>query len=138
METLQILSIIVTLILGFYSLGKKIKAWLNVFEKTVEEKYQEKADYEALLETIEKLQEAADENAKALGLGAQGTLALLRYRLKEEMTLALARGYTTDTEYEVISGLYAAYKPLGGNHFITHQFEEYNKLKIQKGEKNYD
>lgn len=134
MQTLQLISIILTLVLGLYSLGKKIKSWLQVFEKTVEEKYQEKADYENLIETIEKLQEAADENAKAVGLGAQGTLALLRYRLKEEMTLALARGYTTDTEYEVISGLYAAYTPLGGNHFISHQFEEYNKLPIQKGE----
>lgn len=134
METLQILSIILTLVLGLYSLGKKIKAWLRDFEKKIEEKYQEKADYEGLLETIEKLQVAADENAKALGLGSQGTLALLRYRLKEEMTLALARGYTTDTEYEVISGLYSAYEPLGGNHFITHQFKEYNKLPIRKGE----
>ncbi len=134
METLQILSIILTLVLGLYSLGKKIKAWLRDFEKTVEEKYQEKADYEGLLATIEKLQVAADENAKALGLGSQGTLALLRYRLKEEMTLALARGYTTNTEYEVISGLFSAYEPLGGNHFITHQFKEYNKLPIRKGE----
>lgn len=138
METLQILSIILTLVLGLYSLGKKIKAWLRDFEKTVEEKYQEKADYEGLLETIEKLQVAADENAKALGLGSQGTLALLRYRLKEEISLAIARGYTTDTEYEVISGLYAAYEPLGGNHFITHQFKEYNKLPIQKGENHED
>ena len=134
METLQILSIILTLVLGLYSLGKKIKAWLRDFEKTVEEKYQEKADYEGLLATIEKLQVASDENAKALGLGSQGTLALLRYRLKEEMTLALARGYTTNTEYEVISGLFSAYEPLGGNHFITHQFKEYNKLPIQKGD----
>lgn len=134
METLQILSIILTLVLGLYSLGKKIKAWLRDFEKTVEEKYQEKADYEGLLATIEKLQVAADENAKALGLGSQGTLALLRYKLKEEMTLALARGYTTNTEYEVISGLFSAYEPLGGNHFITHQFKEYNKLPIRKGE----
>lgn len=138
METLQILSIILTLVLGLYSLGKKIKAWLRDFEKTVEEKYQEKADYEGLFETIEKLQVAADENAKALGLGSQGTLALLRYRLKEEISLAIARGYTTDTEYEVISGLYAAYEPLGGNHFITHQFKEYNKLPIQKGENHED
>ena len=137
METLQILSIIVTLILGFYSLGKKIKAWLRDFEKTVEEKYQEKADYEALLETIKKLQIASDKNAKALSIDAQGTLALLRFRLKEEISTARTRGYTTDTEYEVISGLYAAYKALGGNHFITHLFEEYNKLQIRKGE-NYE
>lgn len=134
----KILSNWIPIFLGVIALLKIIKAWLKDFENTIEKNYQEKADYEALLETIEKLQEAADENAKALGLGAQGTLALLRYRLKEEMTLALDRGYTTDTEYEVISGLYAAYKPLGGNHFITHQFEEYNKLKIQKGEKNYE
>lgn len=138
MELEKILTNWIPIFLGVIALLKIIKAWLKDFEKTIEKNYQEKADYEALLETIEKLQEAADENAKALGLGAQGTLALLRYRLKEEMTLALDRGYTTDTEYEVISGLYAAYKPLGGNHFITHQFEEYNKLKIQKGEKNYE
>ena len=134
METLQILSIIVTLILGFYSLGKKIKSWLDVFEKNVEEKYQEKADYENLIETIKDLQKASDENAKTLSIDAQGTLALLRFRLKEEISTARTRGHTTDTEYEVISGMYAAYKALGGNHFITHLFEEYNKLQIRKGD----
>ncbi len=134
MELERILSNWLPIFLSLLALAKILKTWLKDFEKKIEEKYQEKADYEGLLETIEKLQVAADENAKALGLGSQGTLALLRYRLKEEMTLALARGYTTNTEYEVISGLFSAYEPLGGNHFITHQFKEYNRLPIRKGE----
>lgn len=138
MELERILSNWLPIFLSLLALAKILKTWLKDFEKKIEEKYQEKADYEGLLETIEKLQVAADENAKSLGLGSQGTLALLRYRLKEEISLAIARGYTTDTEYEVISGLYAAYEPLGGNHFITHQFKEYNKLPIQKGENHED
>ena len=134
METLQLISIILTLILGFYSLGKKIKSWLNVFEKAVEEKYQEKADYENLLRTIGKMQKTLDGNSKALDINSGGTLALLRFRLKEEISLAIARGYTTVPEYEVISDMYSAYKSMGGNHTIGHMFEDYHALEVRKGE----
>ena len=134
METLQILSIIITLILGFYSLGKILKAWLKNFEKRIEENYQEKADYESLLKTIGKMQKTLDGNSKALDINSGGTLALLRFRLKEEISLAIARGYTTVPEYEVISDMYSAYKSMGGNHTIGHMFEDYHALEVRKGE----
>ena len=132
METLQILSIIITLILGFYSLGKILKAWLKNFEKRIEENYQEKADYESLLRTIGKMQKTLDGNSKALDINSGGTLALLRFRLKEEISLAIARGYTTVPEYEVISDMYSAYKSMGGNHTIGHMFEDYHALEVRK------
>lgn len=134
MELERILSNWLPIFLSLLALAKILKAWLKDFEKKIEEKYQEKADYESLIETIKKLQIVSDENAKALSIDAQGTLALLRFRLKEEISTARTRGYTTDTEYEVISGLYGAYKALGGNHFISHMFEDYNELKIKRGE----
>lgn len=133
MEAIQILSVAIPILLGFYSLGKILKVWLKNFEKKIEERYQAKADYDSLLKTIEKLQKASDENFKMLGIESQGTLALLRYRLKEEISLAMERGYTTTTEYEVIADMYSAYKALGGNHTLTHMFEDYGDLEIRKG-----
>ncbi len=132
MNTLQILSVAIPILLGFYSLGKILKVWLKNFEKKIEERYQAKADYDSLLKTIEKLQEASDENFKMLGIESQGTLALLRYRLKEEISLAMERGYTTTTEYEVISDMHSAYKALGGNHMVHHLYEDYCDLDIGK------
>lgn len=131
MEAVQILSVAIPILLGFYSLGKILKVWLKNFKKQIEERYQAKADYDSLLKTIEKLQEASDETFKMLGIESQGTLALLRYRLKEEISLAMERGYTSAAEYEVISDMHSAYKALGGNHTIHHLYDDYCDLDIR-------
>lgn len=133
MEAVQILSVAIPILLGFYSLGKILKVWLKNFEKKIEERYQAKADYDSLLKTIEDIQKALGETATTLDIESQGTLALLRYRLKEEISLAMERGYTSTTEYEVIADMYSAYKALGGNHTLTHMFEDYGDLEIRKG-----
>ena len=135
MGILQILSIILPILIGFFSLGKILKVWLKNFEKRIEERYQEKTDYKCLHNTIRDIEKTLDANAKALTINSDGTLALLRYRLKEEISLAMTRGYTTTTEYEVITDMYTAYKALGGNHTIKHLFDDYQKLSIKKGEK---
>lgn len=130
MDTLQIISIIITLILGFYSLGKILKAWLRNFERKIEERYKEETNDKNLHESVKRIEKRLEE----LDANADGTLALLRYRLKEEVSLAISRGYTTVPEYEVISEMYSAYKKMGGNHTIGHMFEDYHALEVRKGE----
>ena len=131
MEIERILSNWIPIFLGVIALLKIIKVWLKDFEKTIEKNYQEKADDKSLHEYIREIEKRLD----ALGANADGTLALLRFRLKEEISLALSRGYTTVAEYEVISEMYTAYKALGGNHTIKHMFEDYQELEVKKGEK---
>lgn len=134
MELEKILSNWLPIFLSLLALVKILKTWLKKFEKKIEENYQEKADYESLLRTIGKMQKTLDGNSKALDINSGGTLALLRFRLKEEISLAIARGYTTVPEYEVISDMYSAYKSMGGNHTIVHMFEDYHALEVRKGE----
>lgn len=134
MELERVLSNWIPIFLGVVALLKILNVWLKKFEKKIEKSYQERVDDKSLHDSIRKIEKRLD----SLDANADGTLALLRFRLKEEISLALSRGYTTVAEYEVIADMYNAYKNMGGNHFITHQFEEYNKLKIQKGEKNYE
>lgn len=131
MELERILSNWIPIFLGVIALLKIIRVWLKDFEKTIEKNYQEKADDKSLHESIREIEKRLD----ALGANADGTLALLRFRLKEEISLALSRGYTTVAEYEVISEMYTAYKALGGNHTIKHMFEDYQELEVKKGEK---
>lgn len=131
MELEKILSNWIPIFLGVIALLKIIKAWLKDFEKKIEESYKEKVEDKSLHDSIREIKKRLD----ALGANADGTLALLRFRLKEEISLALSRGYTTVAEYEVISEMYAAYKALGGNHTIKHMFEDYEELETRKGEK---
>lgn len=130
MELERILSSWVPIFLGLIGLTKILKVWLKEFEKKIEEKYQEKAEDESLHDSIREIEKRLD----ALDANADGTLALLRFRLKEEISLALSRGYTTVPEYEVISEMYSAYKNMGGNHTIGHMFEDYHALEVRKGE----
>lgn len=130
MELEKILTNWIPIFLGVIALLKIIKAWLKEFEKKIEESYKEKVEDKSLHASIREIEKRLD----ALGANATGTLALLRFRLKEEISLALSRGYTTVAEYEVISEMYAAYKALGGNHTIKHMFEDYEELETRKGE----
>lgn len=131
MELERILSNWIPIFLGVIALLKIIRVWLKDFEKTIEKNYQEKADDKSLHESIREIEKRLD----ALDANVDGTLALLRFRLKEEISLALSRGYTTVAEYEVISNMYSAYKNMGGNHTIGHMFEDYGELETRKGEK---
>lgn len=129
---------IISIILGLIALAGYIKKWLENFEKRIETKYQARIDDEsehtALLELkdrLEELMKRLDASNDHLRDNSDGTLALLRYRLKEEITAALERGYTTLAEYEVITEMYRAYKNLGGNHTVEHMFEDYHELPMK-------
>lgn len=130
MELERVLSNWIPIFLGVVALLKILNVWLKKFEKKIEKSYQERVDDKSLHDSIRKIEKRLD----SLDANADGTLALLRFRLKEEISLAIARGYTTVPEYEVISDMYSAYKSMGGNHTIGHMFEDYHALEVRKGE----
>lgn len=131
MELERVLSNWIPIFLGVVALLKILKGWLKNFEKKIEESYQERVDDKSLHDSIREIEKKLEE----LDANADGTLALLRYRLKEEISLAISRGYTTAIEYEVLADMYNAYKNMGGNHTVSHMFEDYEELDIRKGEK---
>lgn len=61
-------------------------------------------------------------------------LGLARVTLLDKLDRALERGYTTQSEYDVIRALYQPYTANGGNGTIQHLFEDrYNALKVREG-----
>lgn len=131
MELERVLSNWIPIFLGVVALLKILNVWIKKFEKKIEKSYQERVDDKSLHDSIREIEKKLVE----LDANADGTLALLRYRLKEEISLAISRGYTTAIEYEVLADMYNAYRNMGGNHTVSHMFEDYEELDIRKGEK---
>lgn len=88
------------------------------------------ADYQARLEDSE-FKSTLNRVNDQLMANSEGTLALLRFRLKEEMSKAIANNQTTLTEYEVTTDMFRAYKRLGGNHTVEHMYEDYQELPVK-------
>lgn len=86
-------------------------------------------EYIRLIKKSAKDKKEASKNEDALLLG------VARVLLIEKMQIALDRGYTTQTEYEVIEELYKPYADCGGNGVVKHLFEDrYNGLKVKHHE----
>lgn len=62
-------------------------------------------------------------------------LGVARVLLIDKMQKALDRGYTTQSEYEVVDELYKPYIKSGGNGVVKHLFEDrYNNIKVKQAE----
>ena len=60
-------------------------------------------------------------------------LGVARVLLTDLMMKSLERGYTTQTEYEIIEELYKPYIKNGGNGVVKHLFEDrYKSLKVKQ------
>ena len=118
------LTTVVSLILGVIAIiGTIIKGFKWAVEKIREDYKAELADewdHASICELMTKLE-----------ANSAGTMALLRYRLRAEMKLAIARGHTTETEYADIKGMFEAYNNLGGNGTIAHLYEDYEELPMK-------
>lgn len=56
-----------------------------------------------------------------------------RYRLFQDLSKAIERGYTTQNDFRELNILYDSYRELGGNGHIEALFERYRKLEIREG-----
>jgi hypothetical protein len=86
-------------------------------------------------EYIRLIKKASQEKKETSMNEDELLLGVARILLIEKMQLALDRGYTTQTEYEVIDELYKPYIKCGGNGVVKHLFEDrYNGLKVKHHE----
>ena len=59
-------------------------------------------------------------------------LGVTKILVTDLMMKALERGYTTQTEYEIVNDIYEPYKKSGGNGVVEHLYEHrYNTLKVK-------
>lgn len=61
-----------------------------------------------------------------------GTLSILRYRIRRECQKALFQNYITIEVLEDLTKMYKAYKDLGGNGSIERMYKTAIKLQIRK------
>lgn len=111
--TVGILAIISTMIKGFNWLAKKI-----------ESDYQKSLDNTNSKHTIEEI-------TRQLNANSVGTRAMLRFRLRSEMLVAIERGWKSIIEFEDMTTMFEAYKELDGNGTMDDIYRHYCALPIK-------
>ena len=112
-----VITISVSLIASFLS---------GVLLFTYKENKRLKKEHTKELENTQKKAAEKQNNMDELLLG------LARILLTRTMMEALERGYTTQSEYEVVTELYKPYRANGGNGVVKHIFEDrYQTLKVK-------
>ena len=86
-------------------------------------------DLEKSVHTVEAI---GKDNNNNLTMSGKGLQRIQRFRLHENLTSALKRGYTNQHEIEEISKLYESYVELGGNGAIKVLFERFLDLEIRE------
>lgn len=102
------------------AIEKKNKKEHDELQKIKEEKEREerKDDMkETVKEAIKPLEKKVEVLHEKLFVNSEGTVTLLRDRMKITKDIYIARGYASDSDKANWNQLYKAYKQLGGNHF---------------------
>ncbi|XVG95805.1 hypothetical protein ACGCUP_00830 [Eubacteriales bacterium KG125] len=115
---------VISIVLGVITIIGVIIKCFRWAVKKIQDDYQSKLEDSEFKSTLNHVNEKLTANS-------EGTLALLRFRLKEEMSKAIANNQTTLTEYEVTTDMFRAYKRLGGNHTVEHMYEDYQELPVR-------
>lgn len=84
--------------------------------------------------SVENVQKVGDANNSELKKTARGVMRIHRYRLQENMRLAMSRGWTTQHELDEIAKLYESYIELGGNGAITVLYNKFINLPLKEEE----
>ncbi|MBU0279223.1 hypothetical protein [Gemella sp. zg-1178] len=80
---------------------------------------------ERVAKSVSRIEEAVDKTA-------QGTRAILSYRLIKDMRGALHAGFTTVDKVQEVAELYESYENLGGNSVVSTLFIEYKNLPLKR------
>ena len=70
--------------------------------------------------------------SKQMEYNNNGTLSILRYRIRRECQKALFQNYITIEVLEDLTKMYKAYKDLGGNGSIEQMYKTAIKLQLRK------
>ena len=91
-----------------------------------------KGDVGQLNKDITNLKQDVKKLKSDVGYIGDGILETERYRLEEDLTAIIKRGYRTSDDTRRITALYKSYKSLGGNGYIEDLFNQFMKLELRE------
>lgn len=128
-----IASCVITTLFGFWikhilTKGVKEKELKEAIKKAEEnelKKYREQDEKEkaltelrgVIIEELEPINEKLDKLADKIDKEGEGTVTLLRDRMKSSLNNCKKQGFATTTDKANWKEMYKSYKNLGGNHF---------------------
>ena len=110
----------------FEQLSGEVK---NIQDKT--EKQLDRVNME-----IKNTQDKVDEVTQIGLQNRDSNKSIMSYRLHNEFSESIERGYTTSEDLSELSGLYKSYKEIGGNGKIETLFNRFAKLPIKNRRTN--
>lgn len=105
--------------------------------KNLEESAEKTEVRDIIKEEVKPILDLLDTLNTKLEANSEGTVTLLRDRMKHTLDECKKAGYASTSEKANWNELYSSYKKLGGNHFREYVDEwkkEMNQLPHQKGE----
>ena len=81
---------------------------------------------------IKNTQDKVDEVTQIGLQNRDSNKSIMSYRLHNEFSEAIERGYTRSEDLSELSGLYKSYEKIGGNGKIETLFNRFKTLPIQK------
>lgn len=103
-----------------------VKWWLDKGNKQLV------GQIESLNNEVKKTQAQVDEVTQ-IGLhNRDSNKSIMSFRLHEEFSEAIERGYTTSEDLSELSGLYKSYQEIGGNGKISALYSRFKNLPIEK------
>lgn len=102
-----------------------VKIWLDNSNKQMAKQF------ENLNKEVKSTQDKVDEVTQIGLQNRASNKSIMSYRLHEEFTKAIDRGYTTSEDLSELSGLYKSYAEIGGNGKIETLFNRFKTLPIK-------
>ena len=102
-----------------------IKIWFDNSNKQMVKQF------ESLNKEVKSTQDKVDEVTQIGLQNRASNKSIMSYRLHEEFTKAIDRGYTTSEDLSELSGLYKSYAEIGGNGKIETLFNRFKTLPIK-------
>lgn len=91
-----------------------------------------KGDVGQLNKDITNLKQDVKKLKSDVGYIGDGILETERYRLEEDLTAIIKRGYRTSDDTRRLSALFKSYQNLRGNGYIADLFKEFMKLPLKE------
>ena len=117
------------------AIGTIIVALFGGFKIILDYKATTKKSSEVLTQVVVQMKELHDKQDMLTKIGQdnrQSNRDIIRYRIREEINVALERGYEYTEHYSEVVHLYHTYKKLDGNGVIDSLFERYEKLPLKE------
>lgn len=107
-----------------------VKIWFDNSNKQMAKQF------ENLNKEVKSTQDKVDEVTQIGLQNRASNKSIMSYRLHEEFTKAIDRGYTTSEDLSELSGLYKSYAEIGGNGKIETLFNRFKTLPIKNRRTN--